>query len=60
MLPAFHLKIIENFVPVFHKNSEKLIEELSAFVDKGEVDITEASAKFALRNICGEYNQYTL
>lgn len=52
LLPAFHLKIIENFVPVFHKNSEKLIEELSAFVDKGEVDITEASAKFALRNIC--------
>lgn len=55
--PAFHFKILEDFVEVFDKQSSILVEKLEKFEDCGEFDIFPLTALCALDVICGIYQR---
>jgi cytochrome P450 family 4 len=52
--PAFHFKILEDFVEVFDKQSSILAKKLKKFEGRGEFDIFPLTALCALDVICGE------
>nr|CAD7409335.1 unnamed protein product [Timema poppensis] len=49
---AFHFKILEEFIPIFNKNSNILVEKLSEYVDKGCVPINKLVSLCTLDIIC--------
>ncbi|XP_044752498.1 cytochrome P450 4c21-like isoform X2 [Coccinella septempunctata] len=49
--PAFHFKIIEDFLTVCHRKSEVLVQQLEAELDKDHCDVYPFFAKFTLENI---------
>jgi cytochrome P450 family 4 len=52
--PAFHFRILENFVDVFNRNGKILVEKLSSQVKGPEFDVTPYMTLCALDNISGE------
>jgi cytochrome P450 len=56
LTPAFHFKILENFVEVFEKQSSILVQKLKQFEGQGEFNIFPLTALCALDIICGEYS----
>lgn len=53
LTPAFHFKILDDFVEVFDKQSTVLIEQLKAFDGKGPFNVFPVVALSALDVICG-------
>lgn len=51
--PAFHFKILEDFVEVFDKQSSILAKKLKKNEGRGEFDIFPLTALCALDVICG-------
>nr|CAD7200517.1 unnamed protein product [Timema douglasi] len=49
---AFHFKILEEFIPIFNKNSNILVEKLSEYVDKDYVSINKLVSLCTLDIIC--------
>jgi cytochrome P450 len=54
LTPAFHFKVLENFVDVFNRNGKILVEKLSSHVNGPEFDVTPYMTLCALDNISGE------
>ncbi|XP_068144474.1 probable cytochrome P450 4p3 [Drosophila tropicalis] len=53
LTPAFHFKILEQFLEVFKKESVKFIESLRAANDKtDEINLNELVPRFTLNSIC--------
>nr|CAD7432283.1 unnamed protein product [Timema monikensis] len=52
LTPTFHFKILEEFIPIFNKNSNILVEKLSEYVDKGYVPINKLVSLCTLDIIC--------
>jgi cytochrome P450 family 4 len=59
--PAFHFKILEQFVEVFNTKAGILVEKLADHVDGSEFDIWPYLSLCALDSICGKlYNKIIL
>jgi cytochrome P450 len=54
LTPAFHFKVLENFVDVFNRNGKILVEKLSSHVNGPKFDVTPYMTLCALDNISGE------
>jgi len=54
LTPAFHFKVLENFVDVFNRNGKILVEKLSSHVNGPEFDVTPYMTLCALDNISGK------
>ena len=54
LTPAFHFKVLENFVDVFNRNGKILVEKLSSHVNGPEFDVTPYMTLCALDNMSGE------
>nr|CAD7590612.1 unnamed protein product [Timema genevievae] len=52
LTPAFHFKILEEFIPIFNKNSNILVEKLSEYVDKDYAPINKLVSLCTLNLIC--------
>nr|CAD7606870.1 unnamed protein product [Timema genevievae] len=52
LTPAFHFKILEEFIPIFNKNSNILVEKLSEYVDKDYAPINKLVSLCTLDLIC--------
>uniref|UniRef100_A0A182JB38 Uncharacterized protein n=1 Tax=Anopheles atroparvus TaxID=41427 RepID=A0A182JB38_ANOAO len=50
--PAFHFKILDQFMDVFNKEADILIDKLAQRVDQGEFDIYDYITLYALDSIC--------
>lgn len=55
LTPAFHFKILEEFIHVFNANSEFLVKDLGNHVEEPFVDINFHITKCTLDIICGKY-----
>jgi cytochrome P450 len=55
LTPAFHFKILEEYLKVFNYNSRILVEKLGARVGEPYVDITSYVTTCTLDIICGKY-----
>lgn len=53
--PAFHFKILEDFVEVFNSTGEILIENLKKQVGNGSFNIVPYFSMFTLDAICGKF-----
>jgi cytochrome P450 family 4 len=60
LTPAFHFKVLENFVDVFNRNGNILVEKLSSLVNGPEFDVTPYMTLCALDNISGEFRDSRL
>jgi cytochrome P450 len=54
LTPAFHFKVLENFVDVFNRNGKILVEKLSSHVNCPEFDGTPYMTLCTSENISGE------
>jgi cytochrome P450 len=54
LTPAFHFKVLENFVDVFNRNGKILVDKLSNHVNGPEFDVTPYMTLCALDNMSGE------
>lgn len=54
MTPAFHFKILEEFVEIFNKQSETLVKNLAKFKGQ-EINIFTSVNMCTLDIICGEF-----
>ncbi|XP_063229996.1 cytochrome P450 4C1-like isoform X3 [Bacillus rossius redtenbacheri] len=54
LTPAFHFRILEEFVPVFSRNADILVGQLERLAGDQHVDITRPVSRCALDIICGE------
>jgi cytochrome P450 len=54
LTPAFHFKVLENFVDVFNRNGKILLENFSRHVNGPEFDVTPYMTLCALDNMSGE------
>lgn len=52
--PAFHFKVLEEFIDVFNSTGDVLIKKLKTQVEKGSFDIVPFFSLFTLDAICGE------
>ncbi|EAA12530.4 AGAP008358-PA, partial [Anopheles gambiae str. PEST] len=50
--PAFHFKILDQFIDVFNEEADVLISKLQKHVGKGEFDIYDYVTLYALDSIC--------
>jgi hypothetical protein len=55
LTPAFHFKILEDYLKIFNTNSQILVEKLSGKVGEPFVDITSYISMCALDIICGNF-----
>jgi cytochrome P450 family 4 len=55
--PAFHFKILEQFVNVFEKHSAKLVQKLQTLSKNCVFDISEPVTMCALDNVCGKLSR---
>lgn len=54
--PAFHFKILEDFVEIFDRQSDILVDKLATIAKCGEaVDVYQYVSLLALDNICGQF-----
>lgn len=56
LTPAFHFKILEEFLDVFEVYSNILIKKLENEVDKNSIDIYPYITLCSLDIICGKHN----
>lgn len=52
--PAFHFKVLEQFIEVFNTCGDILLEKLTKEVDKDSVDIFPYITLYTLDTICGK------
>ncbi|XP_058126055.1 cytochrome P450 4d1-like [Anopheles ziemanni] len=50
--PAFHFKILDQFMDVFNKEADILVDKLAQRVNRGEFDIYDNITLYALDSIC--------
>lgn len=55
LTPAFHFRILDDFVDIFDKQSRILVKKLKDFEGRGEFNIFPITALCALDVICGKY-----
>lgn len=55
LTPAFHFKILEGFLSIFHKNGEILVKKLKRKINNGGLEIYMDISMYALDVICGKY-----
>lgn len=55
LTPAFHFKILEQFVDVFNRNGEIFWQALSKVPEDTTFDVYEHVKMYALDNICGRF-----
>ena len=60
LVPAFHFKILHDFVPVFNEQADVLIRKISALMSRNEkdsltTDVVPLITACALDIICGEF-----
>lgn len=53
LTPSFHFNILQQFVDVFGKQTELLVQDLEQFCEKEEFNILPLIGKFTLRAVCG-------
>ncbi|KPJ11286.1 Cytochrome P450 4d2 [Papilio machaon] len=53
MMPAFSSKIVDTFIEIFSKQSEKLVSMLAKYAGKGDVTMEPFLSRYALDSICG-------
>lgn len=58
LTPAFHFKILEDFVEIFDAQSSILVKKLKKFEGRGEFDIFPLTALCALDVICGKFSSF--
>lgn len=54
LTPAFHFKILEQFVEIFDRQSDAMMETLSRFSVADKVELYPIGTLYALDVICGE------
>lgn len=52
--PAFHFKILEQFVPMFNSAADILVQKLSTNINKCAFDVCPYLKSFTLDVICGK------
>jgi hypothetical protein len=52
--PAFHIKILEPFIPIFIEKSAKAVERLQEQLGKPEFDLYEYTLGVSMDNILGK------
>jgi cytochrome P450 len=55
LTPAFHFKILEEYLKIFNTNSQILVEKLCEMFEEPFVDITSYISMCALDIICGNF-----
>jgi len=60
LTPAFHFKILEDYVKVFNMNSQILVEKLGENVREPFVDVTSYVTMCTLDIICGNFILFML
>lgn len=55
LTPAFHFKILQEFVAVFVKHANELVNELQKCGNDNSVDIVPYVTTFTLSSVCGKY-----
>nr|CAD7462280.1 unnamed protein product [Timema tahoe] len=58
LTPAFHFKILQEFIPIFNKNSNILVEKLSEYVNKDYIPINKLVSLCTLDIICGSVRMF--
>lgn len=56
--PAFHFKILEEFIDIFNKNGNILIECLRNHCDGSTFNAQPLISRYALDVICGKYYMF--
>jgi cytochrome P450 len=54
LTPAFHFKILQDFIEIFNEKTEEMVEVLKRECDKTCTEITPIITHFALKVIGGE------
>lgn len=57
--PAFHFKILDQFMDVFNHEADVLVSKLEKRVNQGEFDIYDYITLYALDSICGRFGCFT-
>lgn len=58
LVPAFHFKILHDFVPIFNEHAASLVKKLETPALEGKpVDVVPVVTACALDIICGEFSQ---
>lgn len=55
LTPAFHFSILQEFVNIFNKETEDLIEKLEMRCDEPYIDVVKPIADFTLCSIIGKF-----
>jgi cytochrome P450 len=55
LTPAFHFKILEDFLPIFNEQSDVLVKVLREATDKEFIDIFDVIIPCTLDVICGMF-----
>jgi cytochrome P450 family 4 len=55
LTPSFHFNILQEFIKIFHEETERLVEVLKKECDKPFIDVTGYVSDFALNTIGGEW-----
>jgi hypothetical protein len=58
LTPAFHFNILQEFIKIFHEETDRLVEVLKKECDKPFVDVTGYISDFTLNTIGGEVLRY--
>ncbi|RWS20637.1 cytochrome P450 monooxygenase-like protein, partial [Leptotrombidium deliense] len=57
LVPAFHFKILHDFVPVFNEQGYVLVDKMKSIAEQGKpIDIVPIVTACTLDIICGNYN----
>lgn len=55
LTPAFHFKILEDFIPIMNEQSDILVKNLMKTIEEPFVDIREPIVQCTLDIISGKY-----
>jgi cytochrome P450 family 4 len=58
LTPSFHFNILQDFIKIFHEETDRLVEVLKKECDKPFVDVTGYISDFTLNTIGGEVLRY--
>lgn len=53
MNPAFNLKVLQSYLPIFNDETKRFIESLDSKVKETEFDIFPLTDFYTLRMVCG-------
>lgn len=54
LTPAFHFSILQDFVHIFNKETQNLIEQLVKYCDEPYINVVEPITEYTLCNIIGK------